>query len=135
MAKEIAQQEKLMAAAIAAADMAYAPYSGFRVGAALETMDGKVYTGANVENASYGETVCAERVALLKALSEGERHFGAIAVAAMDEEDAPPCGSCRQALAEFDTMISVIYRAGGEVVVRTVAELLPDRFAGGRGRP
>lgn len=134
MSIDIDRQEQLMAKAIVATSNAYAPYSGFRVGAALAAASGKVYTGANIENAAYGITVCAERVALFKAVSEGERHFTAIAVAAEDEEDAAPCGSCRQALAEFAAEITVIYRAGGEVRTSSLATLLPDRFEGGRGR-
>ena len=98
----------LVTAARLAREHAVAPYSGFRVGAALLTTDGRVYRGCNVENASYGLTVCAERVALLKALSEGERAFVAIAVVADTESPTPPCGPCRQLLWEYCGDIPVV---------------------------
>ena len=91
----------LIAAARAAREFAVAPYSHFNVGAALRTRDGKIITGCNVENATYGLTVCAERVALLKALSEGERNFAALVVVADTAEPTPPCGACRQLLWEY----------------------------------
>jgi cytidine deaminase len=100
--------EQLIAAARAAREFASAPYSGFKVGAALETSAGKVFTGCNVENASYGLTICAERVALLKALSEGERDFVSIAVVADTEAPTPPCGPCRQLLWEYCGDIPII---------------------------
>jgi cytidine deaminase len=100
--------EALVTAARQAREHAVAPYSGFNVGAALLTADGRVYGGCNVENASYGLTVCAERVALLKALSEGERTFAAIAVVADTESPTPPCGPCRQLLWEYCGDISVV---------------------------
>lgn len=124
---------ELMARARAALSHAYAPYSGFRVGAALAGATGRVYTGSNVENAAYGITVCAERVALFKAVSEGERSFSAIAIAAKDEADAPPCGACRQALAEFSPELRVCYRVAGRVEAKPLSWLLPDRFDGGGG--
>ncbi|MCL6639113.1 MAG: cytidine deaminase [Firmicutes bacterium] len=121
--------EKLINAALAARERAYAPYSGFKVGAAILTRDGRYYTGCNIENASYGLTCCAERVALFKAVSNGEKEFAAIAVAAGTEEFCSPCGACRQVLAEFGGQIKV-YMAGarGQYRVKTVAELLPDAF-------
>src|SRR5881296_2781589 len=97
---------KLIAAAKTAQRRAHAPYSKFRVGAALLTKSGKVYTGCNVENASYGLTICAERVALAKAVSEGHRKFKAIAVVA-PSGGLSPCGACRQVLAEFGEMVVV----------------------------
>jgi len=121
--------EELVKLALEAAENAYAPYSRFKVGAALLTAGGEVFTGCNVENASYGLTVCAERVALYKAVSRGERSFSAIAVAAGNDEYCSPCGACRQVLAEFGGGIKV-YMANrkGEYRETTVAELLPAAF-------
>lgn len=106
---------------------AYAPYSKFHVGSAILSSSGKIYTGCNIENASYGLTVCAERVALFKALSEGERHFKAIAIVA-GKNPAYPCGACRQVLYEFapDTVIIVLEE--GKVKSYTLNELLPRGF-------
>src|SRR5436853_4780352 len=92
---------ELIAKAVAAREYAVAPYSGFKVGAALETKDGRIYTGCNIENVSYGLTVCAERVALWKALSEGAREFTHIAVVTDAAAVTPPCGACRQLLWEY----------------------------------
>lgn len=98
----------LVQAAIKAREFAHAPYSNFRVGSALETEDGRVFTGCNVENATYGLTVCAERVAVLKAISEGARRFRRIAVVTGAASLTPPCGACRQILWEFCGNIEVI---------------------------
>ena len=109
---------------------AHAPYSRFPVGAALLTEDGRVFTGCNVENASYGLTICAERVAVFKAISEGVRDFRAIAVIG-PEDDIPcsPCGACRQVLHEFNPTLRVIAPSGpGSSRVWTVDELLPHAF-------
>jgi cytidine deaminase len=117
--------------AIAAREQALAPYSGFFVGAAVETLDGTIYTGCNIENASYGLTVCAERVALWKAISEGVRpgEFRAIAVAADTPRPTPPCGACRQLLAEFAPQATVtLVNLHGDTREFTVAELLPEAF-------
>ena len=100
--------EQLVQAALDARLNAVAPYSNFKVGAALLTSEGKVYTGCNVENATYGLSVCAERVALWKALSEGERNFSRIVVATDSPRPAPPCGACRQLLWEFAGDIEVV---------------------------
>ncbi len=117
----------LLARAEAAARHAYAPYSRFRVGAALLTPEGRVFTGCNVENASYGLSMCAERVALFKAVSEGARRFRAIAVAGPGP--CPPCGACRQALAEFDPALPVVLAgADGEPAVHTLNQLLAMPF-------
>lgn len=112
-----------------ARDNAVAPYSHFRVGAALETSGGVVYGGCNVENATYGLTVCAERVALFKALSEGERRFTRIAVVADTGEPTPPCGPCRQLLWEFCGDLEIILgNLTGETGRYRLAELLPMPF-------
>ncbi|MBQ7667381.1 MAG: cytidine deaminase [Kiritimatiellae bacterium] len=132
--------DALGALARAAAARAHAPYSGFRVGAALLDADGAVHTGCNVENASYGLSNCAERTALFKAVSEGRRRFCAIAIAG-GTASAPafPCGACRQALAEFcgpETPVAVfpLEPDGGKPVVRTLGEYLPFSFSlGGAG--
>jgi cytidine deaminase len=111
----------------AAAANAYVPYSRFRVGAALAASDGRVIEGANVENASYGLTICAERVACTAAVAAGVRSFAAIAIH-VDGADGQPCGACRQVLAEFAPDLTVVYRRAGELVARPLAELLPDAF-------
>jgi cytidine deaminase len=99
---------KLVAAARRARRHAHAAFSGFKVGAALETADGTIVTGCNVENATYGLTVCAERVAMFKAISEGHRRFRRVAVVADTEAPTPPCGACRQILWEFGGNLEVI---------------------------
>lgn len=120
--------KELIALARQARDMAYAPYSHFLVGAALLTRSGKVFTGANVENASYGLSVCAERVALFKAVSEGEREFEAIAV--VTEGGCTPCGACRQVLSEFGLDMRVIVAdLQGNWTEWKLNELLPASFS------
>ena len=104
----MSDSDRLVAAARAARQHAVAPFSRFQVGAALLTPGGRVYGGCNVENASYGLTVCAERVALLKALSEGEREFTMMAVVADTEQPTPPCGPCRQLVWEYCGDIPVV---------------------------
>lgn len=124
----------LCVAAIDAMQKAYAPYSGYKVGAALLTASGKVYTGCNIENASYTPTVCAERTAIFKAVSEGERDFAALAVVGgKDGKIAgafPPCGVCRQVMAEFCSkeMPILMVTAEDSYVSCTLAELLPYAF-------
>ena len=111
-----------------ASENAYAPYSGFSVGAALMAKDGRIYTGVNVENSSFGATICAERTAFVKAVSEGERDFIAIAVYAEDAESVP-CGICRQFMYEFAPGMTVITgRPSGELHVRTLDEMMPEGF-------
>ena len=121
--------QSLLAAAIDARRFAQAAYSGFQVGAALEAADGRVFTGCNVENATYGLTLCAERVALVKALSEGVTVFTRIAVVADTEDPTPPCGACRQLLWEYCGDVEVIL---GNLVRPTgrhrLAALLPSPF-------
>ena len=108
---------------------AYAPYSGFPVGAALECDDGTVFTGCNVENAAYGDTICAERTALVKAVSEGQRKFTRIAIYGEGQNYCMPCGSCRQALSEFSPEMEVLCsKAGGSYVSYPLNRLMPYTF-------
>src|SRR6266545_7739740 len=100
--------EALIDAARRAREHAHATFSGFKVGAALETADGQIITGCNIENATYGLTVCAERVAMFKALSEGHRRFTRVAVVADTEAPTPPCGACRQILWEFGVDLDIV---------------------------
>jgi cytidine deaminase len=123
-------KETLMAEAKKASQGAYAPYSRFKVGAALLADSGKVYTGCNVENISFGATICAERTAAVKAVSEGERRFTAVAVYADTEDYLYPCGICRQFLAEFaapDMKVYAMNNKGG-YEERTFKEVLPHGF-------
>ncbi len=122
------EKSKLIAAAAQARQLAYAPYSKYPVGAALLTASGKVYTGVNIENAAYPATICAERVAVFKAVSEGEKQFSAIAV--VTENGGTPCGSCRQVIAEFGlkTLILVADAQGEILMEGTIADFLPGAF-------
>jgi cytidine deaminase len=121
--------DRLVAAARDARERAVASYSGFRVGAALETADGTIVTGCNIENASYGLTICAERVAMFKAISEGHRAFVRIAVVADTPAPTAPCGACRQVLWEFGPDLEVVLANLTEVLDRTrLADLLPRPF-------
>jgi cytidine deaminase len=118
----------LLAAAAEARERAYAPYSGFKVGAAVLTADGSVYTGCNVENASYGLTVCAERVAVMTAIAAGKRDFVKIVVITSNSPPLAPCGACRQVLVEFAPRAEVIsISTKGETRRWGAADLLPDR--------
>lgn len=119
----------LLAAAAAAREHAHAPYSGFRVGAAVRTADGRVFTGCNIENATYGLTLCAERVAVFKAMSEGAREFVQVAVVADTDPLTPPCGACRQILSEFCPRAEIVLgNLAGQVATRRMEELLPSPF-------
>jgi cytidine deaminase len=121
--------DALMEAARAVREHAHADYSGFKVGAALETADGTIVTGCNIENATYGLTVCAERVAMFKALSEGHREFRRMVVVAPPEAPTPPCGACRQILWEFAGDLEVILaNLKRETGRHQIAELLPQPF-------
>jgi cytidine deaminase len=123
------ERAMLIGAAARAREHAHAPYSKFRVGAALRTNSGRIFTGCNVENSTYGLTLCAERVAVFKALSEGERSFDAVAVVADTQRLTPPCGACRQILWEFCRDAQVILaNLGGQIIVRRMSDLLPDAF-------
>lgn len=120
--------DALLDAARDARRHSYAPYSHFPVGAALETVDGTVVTGSNVENASYGLSICAERAAIVRAVAAGYREFRAIAVAGPDGALASPCGACRQFMLEFNPALSVTYASPDGAVQTTASELLPDAF-------
>ena len=121
--------EKLLELALDARKNAYVPYSGYAVGAALLTEDGKVFTGCNIENASFGPTICAERTAVAKAVSEGHRDFVRIVIAGRSRELCVPCGVCRQVLREFAPNIEIICLNGaGEERTFTLEELLPHSF-------
>jgi cytidine deaminase len=119
--------DQLIADATAARERAYAPYSQFKVGAVLLGKSGRLYTGCNVENAAYGPSMCAERTAIFKAVSEGEREFETIAV--VTENGVSPCGTCRQVMIEFaPDMTIVIADTQGNIRLTTVRDLLPDGF-------
>jgi len=122
------EKQELIDMATTARQRAYVPYSNYPVGAALRTKTGRVFTGVNVENAAYPQTMCAERVAIFKAVSEGEKEFEVIAV--VTNNGGSPCGGCRQVMAEFglDTIILMADGSGKLVKETTVRELLPDAF-------
>ena len=122
------EKQSLIDLANEARRRAYVPYSNYPVGAALRTKTGRVFTGVNVENAAYPTTICAERVAVFKAVSEGEREFEVIAV--VTDNGGSPCGSCRQVLAEFglDTIVLIADGQGKLIKQITVRELLPEAF-------
>lgn len=127
------QIRPLVAAALTARGQAYAPYSQYRVGAALLTAAGKIYTGCNIENAAFSPTLCAERVALAKAISEGERDFAALCIAADTAAPAPPaypCGVCRQALIEFcaGDFLVIAAHSADDYRCFTLGQLLPHHF-------
>ena len=127
--------ETLIQYALEAMGRAYAPYSGYKVGAALLCADGAVYQGCNIENASYTPTICAERTAFSKAVSEGQRDFVAIAICGgkdgVIEGLFPPCGVCRQVMREFcnDDFLVYMVEPEGKFQTRTLAQLLPDSFS------
>ena len=110
--------------------LSYSPYSHFAVGAAILTDSGKIFTGCNVENSSYGLTVCAERCAIFKAISEGETGILAVAIFSPNQEECYPCGACRQVIFEFqkDTEIEIITEKNSNLVIRKMNELLPFGF-------
>ena len=127
--------DSLLERAAGARRAAYAPYSGFTVGAALLCEDGSVYTGSNVENASLGLTTCAERTAVFAAVHDGHRTFTAVAISTGGPTPAAPCGACRQVLAEFAPDIRVFSEAGGVRREWSLSELHPDPFREIPGRP
>jgi cytidine deaminase len=121
--------KKLIKMASRARKKAYAPYSKFKVGAALEAENGKIYTGSNIENASYGVTICAERVALVKAVSEGVKKLKRIAIVAGSIKPCPPCGICRQALYEFAPKMEIIMaNLKGDMTSENISKLLAHAF-------
>jgi cytidine deaminase len=125
----VASHEELIEAAKQAREHAHAPFSHFRVGAALRARSGRIFSGCNIENASYGLTVCAERVAVFKAISEGEREFDAIAVVTGADVLTPPCGACRQILWEFCGNAEVVLaNLKGQVQTHWMKDLLPLPF-------
>ncbi len=122
-------QSKLLECARDARKRAYAPYSHYKVGAAIETVDGKVFAGCNVEDVSWSTSCCSERVALFKAVSEGHRKFRRIAVVSGSAQPCPPCGTCRQALIEFARDMEIIMgNTRGAVKVMRLKDLLPESF-------
>jgi cytidine deaminase len=122
--------EALRDAAFAAMENAYAPYSEFRVGAAVRTSSGEIVSGCNVENAAYGEALCAERVAVAAAVARGMKEFDEIAIASESDEPSPPCGSCRQTMSEFAPDLRVIsYAKNGRQASWRLSDLLPEAFA------
>jgi cytidine deaminase len=130
-AGEVSPEQALLAAAVDARTRAHARYSGFLVGAALETSDGVVVSGCNIENATYGLTICAERVALFKALSDGHGIFTRIVVVADTDDPTPPCGSCRQLLWEYCGDLEIILANLGGITARLrLSTLLPMPFDG-----
>ncbi|MBU8755158.1 cytidine deaminase [Priestia megaterium] len=125
------EPKQLIDEAIAASKQAHVPYSHFHVGAALLTTDGKIYRGCNIENASYGLTNCAERTAIFKAVSEGDKQFSAIAVVGDTDGPISPCGACRQVLAEFcdDHTQIILANLKGDFVITNLNEILPGYFS------
>ncbi len=118
----------LVDVATEARNFSQAAFSGFRVGAAIETEDGKIFSGCNVESSSYGLTICAERVALTKALSEGYTRFTAIAVVGPINDYCPPCGACRQLLHDYAPELKIVLSNGKEIREHSLKELLPFAF-------
>ena len=125
------EPKQLIDEAIAASKQAHVPYSHFHVGAALLTTDGKIYRGCNIENASYGLTNCAERTAIFKAVSEGDKQFSAIAVVGDTDGPISPCGACRQVLAEFcdDHTQIILANLKGDFVITNINDILPGYFS------
>jgi cytidine deaminase len=129
MKRDSTQDTSLREAAMRALDNAYAPYSNFRVGAALRARGGEVITGCNIENSAYGQAICAETIAIAYAVSQGLSEFDEIAIATDDSEPTPPCGACRQVLNEFAPNIKISsYTRDGREASWTLEELLPHAF-------
>ncbi|MCK4956365.1 MAG: cytidine deaminase [Candidatus Cloacimonetes bacterium] len=122
------EETKLMKIAKAAAKNAYAPYSKVQLGAAIKAKSGKIYTGVNVENSSYGLTNCAERTAIFKAISEGESEFEELAIYVDSDTFFTPCGACRQVIAEFCDNLKIVVFSNNDKLETSIEELLPKRF-------
>ncbi len=123
------EMQELIGKAKEARENSYSPYSGFSIGAAILTIDGQVFTGTNIENASYGLTNCAERTAIFKAVSEGYRDFKALAIIADTDRPVAPCGACRQVIVEFGGGIKVLMvNLKGDILELTSEQLLPGAF-------
>ncbi|MGM0502906.1 MAG: cytidine deaminase [Bacillota bacterium] len=123
------KREELIKKAALARENAYAPYSNFKVGAAILTTAGDIYTGCNIENSAYSVSNCAERTAIFKAVSEGQREIEAVAVVVDEESPATPCGSCRQVISEFGTNIEVIMaNLNGDIIIKDIQDLLWGAF-------
>ena len=122
--------QQLLEEAKRARNFSYSPYSSFAVGAAVRTKTGKIYKGCNIENRSFGITNCAERTAIFNAVSAGERELEALAVAAAGDAPVPPCGACRQVIAEFGIQRIIMANLEGEVQIAGCEELLPGAFSG-----
>ncbi len=121
--------KKMIELAQSAMKNSYSPYSHFKVGACLKTVNGKYFVGTNIENSSYGASICAERSALTCAISSGEKNFEAIAIVSSGDDFCPPCGICRQVLSEFGDDIKVVLaKSPQDYVVYTLSELLPHKF-------
>lgn len=131
---KMSQKDALIQTARSALKFAYAPYSKYRVGAALLSASGKIFTGCNVENTSYGLTVCAERVAIFKAVSAGERKFKAIAITALaplsagQSKKVRPCGACLQVMKEFADDLTLYLVSGKKIEIKKLSDLLPEAF-------
>lgn len=121
--------QELFEAALKARENAYAPYSLFKVGAAVRTSNGNIYSGCNVENGSFGLTCCAERCAIFRAIASGEKEFTAICVTADTAEPVSPCGACRQVMQEFKIPQIILTNISGKTKVFTLKELLPYEFS------
>lgn len=121
--------KKMIELAQSAMENSYSPYSHFKVGACLKTVNGKYFVGTNIENSSYGASICAERSAISCAISSGEKNFEAIAIVSSCDDFCPPCGICRQVLSEFGDNIKVVLaKSAQDYVVYTLSELLPHKF-------
>ena len=122
------QNELLISEAKKALRFSYSPYSNFKVGAALLTKSGKIFTGCNIENASFGATNCAERTAIFKAVSEGEKEFVKMAIVSSSDMFTFPCGICRQVMSEFMSSCEIIFSQGDEIKILNLTDLLPYQF-------
>ena len=122
--------EELIQLALQARDFAYTPYSGFKVGAVVEGRGGQLYSGCNIENSSYGLSICAERIALGKAISEGVRSFSLLVVVADTHSPIPPCGACRQMILELcgEDLLVIMANLQGQMISQTIKDLLPAPF-------